>query len=159
MLDEYWKYTLFTLFMILAFEGTTAFSRLKNMQQLRGMSAKAFELYVYRNGEWTKKPSSALLPRDVISLGRAPGSEPTTVPADCVLLRGGAVLGRGLLYMLRREGAVLELPVRGGVRRGAARGGVRRGRRRGRAARRGDAFAAPRAVAARVAARRVQRRA
>ena len=36
MLDEYWKYTLFTLFMILSFEGTTAFTRLNNLKQLRG---------------------------------------------------------------------------------------------------------------------------
>ena len=32
MLDEYWKYTMFTLFMILAFEGTTAFSRQRNVR-------------------------------------------------------------------------------------------------------------------------------
>ena len=97
MLDEYWKYTMFTLFMILTFEGTTAFSRLQNMQQLRGMSAKAFMLYAYRNGAWVQIESTAILPRDIISLVRTPGGEPTTVPADCVLLRGGAVVNESTL--------------------------------------------------------------
>ena len=88
---------MFTLFMILAFEGTTAFSRLKNMQQLRGMSAKGFTLYAYRAGAWTQVTSTALLPRDIISLRRVPGAEPTTVPVDCVLLRGGAVVNESTL--------------------------------------------------------------
>ena len=91
MLDDYWKYTLFTLFMILSFEGTTALSRLKNMQQLRGMSAKGFSLHCYRDGAWVLVPSTSLLPSDIICLRRPAGAEPLTVPADCVVLRGGAV--------------------------------------------------------------------
>ena len=97
MLDEYWKYTLFTLFMILAFEATTAFQRLKNLQQLRGMSAKATAVYAYRNGSWQSISSTEILPSDLISLNRVPGHEPTTVPADCVLLRGGAVVNESTL--------------------------------------------------------------
>ena len=97
MLDEYWKYTLFTLFMILAFEGTTAFQRLKNLQQLRGMSAKAFDVFAYRKGKWVTIPTTELLPSDLVSLRRVPGGEPTTVPADCVILRGGAVVNESTL--------------------------------------------------------------
>ena len=97
MLDEYWKYTLFTLFMILAFEATTAFSRQKNMQTLRGMSNKAFPLLAYRNGSWGTVSSVDLLPGDLISLKRTPGAETTLVPADCLLLRGSAVVNESTL--------------------------------------------------------------
>jgi cation-transporting ATPase 13A1 len=97
ILDEYWKYTLFTLFMILSFEGTTALSRLKNMQQLRGMSAKGFSLHCYRDGAWVLVPSTSLLPSDIICLRRPAGAEPLTVPADCVVLRGGAVVNESTL--------------------------------------------------------------
>ena len=88
---------MFTLFMILAFEGTTAFSRQKNMTMLRGMSNKGFGMKAYRNGAWVNVESSALLPGDVISLRRVPGAEPTIVPADCVLLRGTAVVNESNL--------------------------------------------------------------
>jgi hypothetical protein len=47
---------MFTLFMILAFEATTAFSRQKNMETLRGMSSKAFSLLAFRNGSWGATP-------------------------------------------------------------------------------------------------------
>ena len=36
-LDDYWQYSLFTFVMILVFEGTVVFSRLKSMSVLRGM--------------------------------------------------------------------------------------------------------------------------
>jgi cation-transporting ATPase 13A1 len=48
LLDEYWKYTLFTLFMIVSFEATTALTRLKNMGTLGGMSMKPYAVYIYR---------------------------------------------------------------------------------------------------------------
>ena len=50
MLDEYWQYSAFTLFMILTFEGTVVFSRLKSMSALRGMGNKARPVLVYRLG-------------------------------------------------------------------------------------------------------------
>ena len=61
------------------------------------MSAKAFNVYVYRAGKWTSIPSTNVLPSDLISLKRQPGAEPTTVPADCILLRGGAVVNESTL--------------------------------------------------------------
>ena len=97
LLDEYWKYTLFTLFMILTFEATTAFSRQKNMTTLRGMSAAPTQLLVWRGGAWKALPSTELLPSDLVSLKRQPGNESTLVPADCLLLRGRAVVNESTL--------------------------------------------------------------
>src|SRR3546814_19901754 len=37
LLDEYWQYSLFTLFMICTFEATVVFSRIKNLSTLKGM--------------------------------------------------------------------------------------------------------------------------
>ena len=37
LMDEYWKYALFSAMSLLMFEGTTAFSRIKNITTLRGM--------------------------------------------------------------------------------------------------------------------------
>jgi cation-transporting ATPase 13A1 len=48
MLDEYWKYSIFSGVMILLFEGVTVFTRLKSMRMIRGMGNKSKELYVYR---------------------------------------------------------------------------------------------------------------
>ena len=86
MLDEYWKYTLFTLFMILCFEGTTAFSRQKNMQTLRGMSNKAFALLVYRDGAWAEsrrapRPPLPPPPPPPPSIPTPPRPHPTPRPS------------------------------------------------------------------------------
>ena len=47
-LDEYWQYSLFTLGMILVFEGTVVFQRLKSLNALKGMGNKIRDVYVYR---------------------------------------------------------------------------------------------------------------
>ena len=92
------RYTLFTLFMVLSFEATTAFSRQRNMTTLRGMSSAPTPLLVHRNGAWAQLTSADLLPGDLISLKRADkGTDSTLVPADCLLLRGRAVVNESTL--------------------------------------------------------------
>uniref|UniRef100_A0AAV1TWU3 P-type ATPase A domain-containing protein n=1 Tax=Peronospora matthiolae TaxID=2874970 RepID=A0AAV1TWU3_9STRA len=98
MLDEYWQYSLFTLGMILMFEGVTVMSRLKNLQTLRGMGNKAREVYVYRGKTWKKLNSDMLVPGDVISVKReTDGDHDNMVPCDCLLLDGSAVVNEATL--------------------------------------------------------------
>lgn len=120
-LDTYWKYTMFTLMTILGFEASTAFQRLKSMSQLRGMSAKSFDVWVYRRNRWVSGVGIAeLLPGDIISLqpgeaidlkkkeelekAKAAGApsapkvaQELQVPCDCVILHGSAVVNEASL--------------------------------------------------------------
>ena len=50
MQDEYWQYTLFSLFNVLMFESTTTFQRLRTMKTLNSMSSKPYHVFVYRHG-------------------------------------------------------------------------------------------------------------
>ncbi|ETW07462.1 hypothetical protein H310_01974 [Aphanomyces invadans] len=96
MLDEYWQYSLFTLVMILMFEGVTVFSRLKNLQTLRGMGNALRNVFVYRNHAWVEVCTSSLVPGDVVSLKRNVEGD-NTVPCDCLLLQGNAVANEATL--------------------------------------------------------------
>jgi len=109
MLDTYWKYTCFTLLSVLGFEASTAFQRLKSMATLRGMSTKSFSVYVYRKATWSEKPIEELLPGDIVSLvtkkpeakedNEEAKAEKThlTVPCDCLLLSGSAIVNEATL--------------------------------------------------------------
>lgn len=70
MLDEYWQYTIFTLFSIVALEATTCFQRMKTFQTLGGMANKPTPLLVYRDGLWAQMTTEDLLPGDLVSLVR-----------------------------------------------------------------------------------------
>jgi len=98
-LDEYWQYSLFTLFMIFSFEGATVFTRLKNMNMLRGMSNAAHPVKVYRGREWLEINTEQLVPGDLFSLtgGNKEVADSDIVPCDCLLLRGSAVLNEATL--------------------------------------------------------------
>mmetsp|Transcript_51947 Transcript_51947/g.89404 ORF Transcript_51947/g.89404 Transcript_51947/m.89404 type:complete len:524 (-) Transcript_51947:123-1694(-) len=112
-LDEYWQYSLFSLFMIFSFEGATVFTRLKNMNLLRGMGNTARPVLVRRAGKWEEATTEALVPGDLFSLRgarrRAPKegakegargkveADSDIVPCDCLLLRGAAVLNEATL--------------------------------------------------------------
>lgn len=51
-LDEYWYYSLFTLFMLFLFESTMAKSRLKTLTELRRVRVDAQTLMVHRCGKY-----------------------------------------------------------------------------------------------------------
>lgn len=48
LLDEYWSYTLFTLFSVVMYEATTVFQRTRTQKMLGGMAPTASPIYVYR---------------------------------------------------------------------------------------------------------------
>jgi cation-transporting ATPase 13A1 len=114
MLDRYWKYTCFTLMSILGFEASTSFQRLKSMNTLRGMSTKSYNVYVYRKLKWDEVAIDDLLPGDIVSLTAKNSEEKTegateenkkdaaanknlTVPCDCLVLKGNAIVNEATL--------------------------------------------------------------
>lgn len=120
LLDEYPKYALFNMMSILAFEGSTVFTKQRNMNTLRGMSNKAGRVRVYREGEWVELSTDALLPGDIFELAcgttaAAKGQQPQqgqqdaskspssasaaepNIPCDCLILSGTAVVNEASL--------------------------------------------------------------
>lgn len=108
MLDDYWQYSFFSLFMILVFEATVVFSRLKSLGALKGMGNPSRTVWVYRMGSWTQIDTSDLLPGEIMSLTRhAPHLKKDDrsvidnggdiVPADLLLLKGSAVVNEASL--------------------------------------------------------------
>ncbi|XP_031110367.1 probable manganese-transporting ATPase PDR2 isoform X2 [Ipomoea triloba] len=98
-LDEYWYYSLFTLFMLFMFESTMAKSRIKTLSELRRVRVDSETLMVYRCGKWVKLSGTDLLPGDVVSIGRSVGQsgEDKNVPADMLLLAGSAIVNEAIL--------------------------------------------------------------
>lgn len=70
-LDEYWYYSLFTLVMLVVFEATVVFQRLKTIGEFRGMNQKPFTIYVKREKKWVQIQTDELLPGDVVSIGES----------------------------------------------------------------------------------------
>lgn len=95
MLDEYWYYSLFTLFMLVAFESTVVWQRQRTLNEFRGMSIKPFDIWVYRLGKWTEIQSDKLLPGDLVSVGRT--KEDSGVACDMLLVEGTAIVNEAML--------------------------------------------------------------
>lgn len=94
MMDEYWKYTLFTLLSIFGFEVSTTVQRKKSLETLRSMSAKAVvEVEVKRINAWTTVSSDELVPGDLIRL--KPSNK--VVPCDCLIIAGAVVVNEASL--------------------------------------------------------------
>ncbi|KAL5711687.1 putative manganese-transporting ATPase pdr2 [Ranunculus cassubicifolius] len=98
-LDEYWYYSLFTLFMLFMFESTMAKSRLKTLTELRRVRVDSQTLMVHRCGKWVKLSGTDLLPGDVVSIGRSSGQdgEDKSVPADMLIIAGNAIVNEAIL--------------------------------------------------------------
>ncbi|KAI9494361.1 hypothetical protein BDB00DRAFT_818855 [Zychaea mexicana] len=94
-LDEYWYYSLFTLFMLIVFEATVVFQRLKTIGEFRAMNQKPFTVYVKREKKWIQIESDELLPGDVVSITRT--KEDQGVPCDLVISDGSCIVNEAML--------------------------------------------------------------
>jgi manganese-transporting P-type ATPase len=68
-LDEYWYYSLFTLFMLVVFECTTVSQRLRTLTEFRTMAVTPYPIQCLRAGKWVTVQTDELLPGDVVSVG------------------------------------------------------------------------------------------
>ncbi|GAA6030029.1 hypothetical protein JCM8097_009222 [Rhodosporidiobolus ruineniae] len=92
---EYFYYSLFTLFMLVVFECTTVFQRLRTVNEFRSMSIKPYGIMVRRENRWSEVQSDELLPGDVVSIVRT--KEDSGVPCDLLLLRGSCIVNEAML--------------------------------------------------------------
>jgi cation-transporting ATPase 13A1 len=95
LLDDYWYYSLFTLFMLVMFESTVVWQRQRTLNEFRGMSIKPYDLWVYRQNNWEEVQSDKLLPGDLVSVGRT--KEDGGVACDMVLVEGTAIVNEAML--------------------------------------------------------------
>ena len=68
-LDEYWDYNLFTLFVLVMFECTAVWQRVRTLTDFHSMSNEPHPLQCYRDRKQVKVQTDELLPGDVDSLG------------------------------------------------------------------------------------------
>lgn len=95
LLDEYWYYSLFTLFMLVAFESTVVWQRQRTLNEFRGMSIKPYDIWVYRESQWQEITSDKLLPGDLVSVGRT--REDSGVACDMLLVEGSVIVNEAML--------------------------------------------------------------
>ena len=110
-MDEYWYYSLFTLFMLIVFECTVVWQRLRTLTEFRTMAVAPYPVFVRRDKSWTKIQSDELLPGDIISVARQ--QTETNVPADILLVRGTCIMNEAMLSgestpLLKESIALLE---------------------------------------------------
>ncbi|KAI8866746.1 P-type ATPase [Ramicandelaber brevisporus] len=96
-LDDYWYYSLFTLVMLVGFESSVVFQRLRTITEFRSLSMKPYKLNVYRNKKWILIESDELIPGDLCSLVRTTDEDGGGVPCDMILVAGTCIVNEAML--------------------------------------------------------------
>ncbi|KAF8137626.1 hypothetical protein EV363DRAFT_1254544 [Boletus edulis] len=94
-LDEYWYYSIFTLFMLIMFECTVVWQRLRTLKEFRTMSVAPYPIQCLRDSKWMTLQTDELLPGDVVSVARLQSE--TVVPADILLVHGTCIVNEAML--------------------------------------------------------------
>ncbi|KAF8590671.1 endoplasmic reticulum Ca-transporting P-type ATPase [Ramaria rubella] len=94
-LDEYWYFSLFTLFMLVVFECTVVFQRVRTLTEFRTMAVAPFPIQCRRDGKWSMVQTDELLPGDLVSIVRAQSE--TSIPGDLLLLKGTCIVNEAML--------------------------------------------------------------
>lgn len=99
VMDNYWKFTMFTLFSIFVFEFTTTIQRRKSLESLTSMSNKTTrQVSVYRSSKWSTISSEEIVPGDRFKFPKTEGVDPNVVvPCDCIIVKGAAVVNEASL--------------------------------------------------------------
>ncbi|TFY57413.1 hypothetical protein EVJ58_g7033 [Rhodofomes roseus] len=110
-LDEYWYYSLFTLFMLVVFECTVVWQRLRTLTEFRTMSVSPYAIQCLRDNKWVTMQTDELLPGDIVSIVRQ--QTETSIPADVLLLKGTCIVNEAMLSgestpLLKESIALLE---------------------------------------------------
>ena len=92
-----WYYSLFTVFMLVVFESTVVFQRLKSLNEFRSMSAKPYSIYVFRSNNWLQIQSDNLVPGDICSVLRSQDEDGSPVPCDMLIIQGSCIANEAML--------------------------------------------------------------
>lgn len=95
LLDEFWYYSLFNLFMIVSMEAAAVFQRVTALKEFRTMGIKPYPINVYRDGKWSEMQTDELLPMDVVSITRT--AEDSAIPCDLILIDGTCIVNEAML--------------------------------------------------------------
>ncbi|KAG8985011.1 hypothetical protein FRB93_006112 [Tulasnella sp. JGI-2019a] len=94
-LDDYWYYSLFTLFMLVVFECTVVFQRVRTLQEFRTMSVEPYPVQCRRSGAWETLQTDNLVPGDVVSITRT--QTESSIPADLLIIGGTCIVNEAML--------------------------------------------------------------
>ncbi|KAM3172670.1 hypothetical protein ACTXT7_014059 [Hymenolepis weldensis] len=94
-LDEYWLYPIMTLGLLVLFESGLVMQQLKNLREIRSMSAQPYKINVYRNKKWTLLSSEQIVAGDIVSVTQSVHEK--LIPCDLLLLRGTCIVDESML--------------------------------------------------------------
>lgn len=94
LMDEYWYYSLLTLFMLIVLEAQMVHRRIGDMAELRSMRIPPRPMYSFRDGNWQTVQSDELLPGDIVGIARKADA---SFPCDALLLHGSVLANEAML--------------------------------------------------------------